>query len=198
MLESQSSDHLIGRWWQSLPPESSEVTRSKWTWCLFEHFTTIFEPAVALWGEISQGALGCEPRLPQGVQERGHPEEMCGWTEGGTISGVPPLGGQVRPQMDKTAAIASCPPTKTKKEVRWFLGLGGYYRRFVPGFVDLTSPLIDLTRKGPPDLVQWVGPCQAAFVQVKKALCGKPLLHTPRFSTCAMCKTPSDPGSSVC
>lgn len=49
-------------------------------------------------------------------------------------------GGQVHPQAEKTAAITSglCP--KTKKEVRRFLGLVGYCRRFVPGSADLTSP----------------------------------------------------------
>ncbi|XP_061920399.1 uncharacterized protein LOC133661276 [Entelurus aequoreus] len=62
--------------------------------------------------------------------------------------------GQVRPQIDKTAAVAACPTPKTKKEVRQFLGLVGYYRRFIPRFADLTSPLTDLTRKGAPDLVQ--------------------------------------------
>ncbi len=39
--------------------------------------------------------------------------------------------GQVRPQINKTAAVATCPRLKTKKEVRQFLGLAGYYRRFV-------------------------------------------------------------------
>ncbi len=56
--------------------------------------------------------------------------------------------GQVRPQIDKTAAVAACPSPKTKKEVRQFLGLAGYYRRFVPNFSDLTSPLTDLRKKG--------------------------------------------------
>ena len=49
-------------------------------------------------------------------------------------------GGQVRPQVDKTAAIAACPRPKTKKEVRRFLGLAGYYWRFIPNFAALTAP----------------------------------------------------------
>ncbi len=53
--------------------------------------------------------------------------------------------GQVRPQIDKTAAVAACPSPKTKKEVRQFLGLAGYYRRFIPNYSDLTSPLTYLT-----------------------------------------------------
>ncbi len=42
--------------------------------------------------------------------------------------------GQVRPQIDKTAAIATFPRPKTKKDVRQFLGLAGYYRRFIPSY----------------------------------------------------------------
>ncbi len=78
--------------------------------------------------------------------------------------------GQVRPQIDKTAAIATCPRPKTKKEVRQFLGLAGYYRRFIPNYSDLTSPLTDLTKKEVPDPVQWMERCQQAFTQVKAAL----------------------------
>lgn len=59
------------------------------------------------------------------------------------------------------------------------MGLAGFYRQFVPKFVDLTSRLIDLTCNSAPDLVQWTGQCQAAFVRVKEALCGEPLLYTP-------------------
>ena len=39
------------------------------------------------------------------------------------------------------------PRPRTKKEVRRFMGLAGYYRQFVPNFSDLASPLTDLTRK---------------------------------------------------
>ncbi len=90
--------------------------------------------------------------------------------------------GQVCPQIDKTAAIAACPRPKTKKEVRHFLGLAGYYRRFIPDYSELTSPLTDLTKKEVPDTVQWTERCQQAFTQVKAALCGGPLLHSSDFS----------------
>ncbi|XP_059354042.1 uncharacterized protein LOC132092015 [Carassius carassius] len=69
--------------------------------------------------------------------------------------------GQVRPQIDKTGAIATCPRPKTKKEVR--LGLVGYYRRFIPGYSNFTSPLTDLTKKEVPDTDQWREQCQQAF-----------------------------------
>ncbi len=90
--------------------------------------------------------------------------------------------GQVRPQINKTAAIATCPRPKTKKEVREFLGLAGYYRRFIPNYSDLTSQLTDLTKKEVPDPVQWMEQCQQAFTQLKAALCSGPLLHSPDFS----------------
>lgn len=91
-------------------------------------------------------------------------------------------GGQVRPRAKKTAAIASYPCPKTKKEVRQFLGLPGYYCQFVSGFADLTSSLTDLTRKGASDLILWMEWCQVMFVQVKKALYRELLLNRPNFS----------------
>ena len=91
-------------------------------------------------------------------------------------------GGQVRPQVDKTAAIATCPMPKSKKEVRRFLGLAGYYRRFIPNFAEVAGPLTDLTRKGASEAVRWTEQCQLAFDSIKQALCGEPLLHMPVFS----------------
>ncbi len=103
--------------------------------------------------------------------------------------------GQVHPQIDKTAAIAACPRPKTKKEVRQFLGLAGYYRRFIPDYSELTSPLTDLTKKEVPDTVQWTERCQQAFTQVKAALCGGPLLHSPDFSLPFLLQTDASAGS---
>ncbi len=107
---------------------------------------------------------------------------MCDWAGGGALSGFP-LGSRTGASpIDKTAAIAACPRPKTKKEVRQFLGLAGYYRRFIPDYSELTSPLTDLTKKEVPDMVPWTERCQQVFTQVKAALCGGPLLHSPDFS----------------
>ncbi len=66
--------------------------------------------------------------------------------------------GHVRPQIDKTAAVAACPSPKTKKKVRQFLGLAGFRFRFIPNFSDLTSPLTDLTKKEAPGPVDGAVP----------------------------------------
>lgn len=67
----------------------------------------------------------------------------------------------------------------THQAPRLFLGLARYFRRFMPEFSALSSPLTDLTRKGDLDAVQWSGLCQQAFVRLKAALCGEPVLRTP-------------------
>lgn len=71
--------------------------------------------------------------------------------------------------MDKTAAIASCPRPKTETELRRFLGLAGYNRQ------------TDLIRKGTPDWSNGRGSARRCLLQVKKGLCGKPLLYTPKL-----------------
>ena len=55
--------------------------------------------------------------------------------------------GNVRPQESKVAAIRDWPRPTSKKLVKSFLGLVGYYQRFISGFTTLASPPNDLTRK---------------------------------------------------
>ena len=57
------------------------------------------------------------------------------------------LGKGITPMPEKLACIKEMPPLKTPKEVKKFLGLIGYYRKFVPRFSDLARLLIALTRK---------------------------------------------------
>ena len=70
------------------------------------------------------------------------------------------------------------PPT-TKKELRSFLGLAGYYRKFVPGFATLALPLTERTKARCPEKVTWTEECEQAFSQLKAVLCSKPVLVLP-------------------
>nr|XP_043871756.1 uncharacterized protein LOC122760682 [Solea senegalensis] len=89
--------------------------------------------------------------------------------------------GEVRPQVDKVEAIQKCPRPRTKKEVRSFLGLAGWYRRFVPQFATIAAPLTELTRKDQKNLVNWSDDCEAAFSTLKAHLCSSPVLRSPDF-----------------
>ena len=53
----------------------------------------------------------------------------------------------ITPLLEKLNSIQKVPPPKTPTEIKQFLGLVGYYRKFVPRFSDLARPLNALTRK---------------------------------------------------
>lgn len=58
--------------------------------------------------------------------------------------------GEVRPNPSKVRALVEAPFPKTATQVRQFLGLASYFRRFIPNFANLASPLYPLTKlKGP-------------------------------------------------
>ena len=61
--------------------------------------------------------------------------------------------GGVRPEESKIQAVAGLPRPTTKKDVRTFLGMAGYYRRFVQHFATIAEPLTELTKKNKPDKI---------------------------------------------
>ena len=69
------------------------------------------------------------------------------------------------------------PPPKTPKEVKQFLGLTGYYHKFVPRFSDLAQPLNALTRKNVP--FEWTPVCQESFELLKTSLMTELILTYP-------------------
>ncbi|XP_078496945.1 uncharacterized protein LOC144753011 [Lissotriton helveticus] len=90
--------------------------------------------------------------------------------------------GAVQPLQAKIEAIMAWEPPKTQTEVRAFLGLTGYYRRFVKGYGTIVAPLTELTSKKQPRRVVWTEACQQAFEKLKQAMCAAPVLRAPDFS----------------
>ncbi|KAI4901393.1 hypothetical protein NFI96_008728 [Prochilodus magdalenae] len=90
-------------------------------------------------------------------------------------------GGAIRPQVDKVQAVQECPIPTTKRRVRSFLGLVGWYRRFIPNFADRAAPLTNLTKKDQPQRVKWTEECNSAFNDLKDCLCSDPVLGSPDF-----------------
>ena len=90
--------------------------------------------------------------------------------------------GTVRPETNKIGAVESFPRPETKREVRGFLGLTGYYRRFIPDYATIALPLTDLTRRTSPNVVEWNEECTKAFETLKRCLCCDPVLKSPDFT----------------
>ena len=83
-----------------------------------------------------------------------------------------------KPLPEKIKSIRNMPPPKTAKEVRQFLGLAGYYRKFVPRFADLS--LTNLTCQ----IVEfeWMDKCQKLFDNLRELLMKYPILQYPDYT----------------
>ena len=80
----------------------------------------------------------------------------------------------------KIQAILDWPIPKTLKALRGFLGLAGYYRKFIKGYSTLAAPLTALTKK---QAFQWNGTAQKAFEDLKFALTNPPVLALPNYNS---------------
>ena len=80
---------------------------------------------------------------------------------------------------DNVAKIRDAPRPTTKKQIRSFMGLAGYYRDFIPNFAALAAPLSDLTRKGQPNKVEWGEAQEKAYQSIKALLTKEPILRLP-------------------
>lgn len=75
---------------------------------------------------------------------------------------------RVKPSKSKILAIEKCAKAKTVKQGRRFLGICGYYGKFVEDFADIARPLINLTMNNTP--FKFDENCQKAFIQLKTNL----------------------------
>ena len=81
---------------------------------------------------------------------------------------------------EKTDAIQSYSAPKNVKEVRMFLGLCNYYRKFIHNYSKITTPLNELLHKD--RKFQWTDDCQRAFDTLKTKLTSAPILVFPDFN----------------
>ena len=97
----------------------------------------------------------------------------------------------LRMSPDKVGAVKSWPQPTSTTEVRSFLGLANFYRRFVEGYSRIALPLTELTKDATP--FTWGEPQQKAFDALKATLCSAPVLVIPDQSkpfalSCDACK----------
>lgn len=90
-------------------------------------------------------------------------------------------GETILPMADKVKKIENAPIPTTKKELRSFLGLSGYYRKFIPHYATIAAPLTDLIKKNQPNRLEWSEQHHSAFQRLKKLISTEPVLVLPNL-----------------
>ncbi|XP_075098837.1 uncharacterized protein LOC142175749 [Nicotiana tabacum] len=93
----------------------------------------------------------------------------------------------------KDEAVRNWPTPTTLKQLKGFLGLAGYYRRFIKGFGVICKPLTELTKK---NNFKWSTIADATFVELKEALTQAPVLAFPDASKAFIVETDAS-GSGI-
>ena len=87
------------------------------------------------------------------------------------------------PDPSKVDSIHQWPPPSNVTELKQFLGLASYYRRYIKGFADIAAPLHNLTKKS--ISFSWTDDCHKVFSLLKSMLIQAPILAFPDFTNTA-------------
>jgi hypothetical protein len=82
--------------------------------------------------------------------------------------------------LDMVQDVLDWKPPKSVHQVRSFLGLMGYYRRFILNFSKISKPITELLKKG--NKYVWSKDCDEAFQTLKKLLTTSPVLTQPNIA----------------
>ena len=85
----------------------------------------------------------------------------------------------IAPDPSKVESVRKWPVPTTAKQLHSFLGLSGYYRRYIRGYSSLAAPLFDLIKPKAPFI--WSAQCQENFQKLKDALCSSPIVCAPNW-----------------
>ena len=89
------------------------------------------------------------------------------------------VNGTLATQDDKSEKIRNSPIPNTKKQLRSFLGLCSYYRRYIPNFAEIAFPLTELTKKKMSEKLALTDVHRDAIEKLKEIMCSGPILKLP-------------------
>lgn len=89
-------------------------------------------------------------------------------------------GGTIKPDPGRVKCISECPVPKTTKQLRRFLGMAGWYQRYIKNYSTISAPLTDLLKKA--DRFMWTPEAEQSFATLKTSLTTAPVLTHPDFA----------------
>lgn len=147
------------------------------------HECLVYLNDILVHGDSFQGALGSLRQVLLRVEAAGlklHPDKCCFMKRELEFLGHKIWGEGICTAEEKVQVVRDWPTPTNLQELKSFIGLASYYRRFVRGFSCIAAPLFRLQKK---DIeFTWTAECEQAFAALKKALTDSPVLTPPNPS----------------
>jgi len=99
-----------------------------------------------------------------------------------TVSFLGHTEGAMSPKQETIDKILNFLLPRTMKQLRAFLGLPSFYRKYVPDFAVIAAPSTDATRKGNPNNIVWHDDRDHAFQELKRRISTSPILKLPEVT----------------